>query len=219
MIKFSPALIGGAVGLAAVLGVFGYALTRGKEPREIAQPASDTLRTEAPNAPLADTPKIRVPERPLEVPNNATKGDFNGDGKPDRIWLEKPEIDETGMECVGGSCVSYIFFSDPALPYIAITDCIDGTPDNLGDLNGDGTDEIGLLPGRFTSCWNSYLVWSWKNGRWTNPIEPILTHCDQWEKFSRCIEKDPAKKGHVLVRYSEHTDEEILVKKKSLPFE
>ncbi len=218
MIKFSPAIIGGAVGLAVVLGV-GYVLTREQEPREVSQTTTEPLRTEVPEVPKTDTPQVRVPVRPQEVPKNATKGDFNGDGKLDRMWLDKPEIDETEMDCVGGSCISYILFSDPAIPNIPVPECIGGAPDNLGDLNGDGTDEIGLLPGRFTSCWNSYLVWSWKNGRWTNPIEPILTHCDQWEKFSRCIEKDPAKKGHVLVRYSELTDQEIVVKKKSLSFE
>ena len=67
------------------------------------------------------------------------------------------------MDCIG-DCVCYIKFSDPTIPAITTNGyCISGIPDNLGDLNKDGKDEIGLVPDWFTSCWRCYYVWTLKN--------------------------------------------------------
>ena len=152
----------------------------------------------------------------IKIPEDAVKGDFNGDGILDYAWLVAPKIDNDGMDCVG-NCISYIKFSDPTIPMIKVNDCIGGIPDNLGDLNKDGTDEIGLLPWWFTSCWGSYYVWTLKNNKWRYAVEPFSTHCNQWDEGVTPIEIDLSKNGFVLIRYSELTDEDIVTKTKSVP--
>jgi hypothetical protein len=152
-------------------------------------------------------------------PRDAVQGDFNGDGQTDFVWLVAPKINEEEMTCIG-ECVAYLKFSDPALAQIRIVDCIGGVPDNLGDLNGDGTDEIGLLPHWFTSCWRSYSVWSWKDGQWRHPVKSFQTHCNQWDqKNNFYVKPDPTKPGYVLVRYSDFSRSgDIVAKTKSVPF-
>ena len=149
------------------------------------------------------------------IPKDAVKGDFNGDHKIDYMWLEVPELNKEESDCMG-ECVSYIRFSDATIPSIKVDDCISGSVSNLGDLNENGTDEIGLLPGWFTSCWRAYFVWSLKNRYWIKPVEPFSTHCDQWTENINPIEIDRNHKGNVIIRYSEHTGEDIITKSKSV---
>jgi len=149
------------------------------------------------------------------IPNDAIKGDFNGDGILDYMWLVKPKMDDDGNSCIG-DCISYIKFSDQNIPSIKVEDCIHGTPSNEGDLNKNGGDEIGLLPGWFQSCWRGYLVWTFVNGKWVNAVETFSTHCNQWEEGVKPIEIDLNREGYVIIRYSEHTGNDIITKSKSV---
>lgn len=161
--------------------------------------ASDNKKTEATTA--ATVPKI-------------VSGDFNGDGKPETIQLIKPQLNAAGTACIDSSCTAYIRFSDTTIHPIKITHCIGGTPDNLGDLNGDGRDEIGLLPEGFSGCWRNYFVYTYKNDEWINAVQPIPTHCKQWEAHIKPIEKDSLNKGYVVVRYSELVNKDVVNKSK-----
>ncbi len=154
-------------------------------------------------------------EKMQSFPPDSVKGDFNGDGKQEYMWLAGPEIDSSGMGCKG-LCDSWIRFSDPAIPPIKIENCIGGIPVNLGDLNKNGGDEIGLLPDWFTSCWRNYFVWTLKNKAWVYAVPPIETHCNQWEGGVWPIEIDPKIKGNVIIRYSEMVDTAIVLKTKSV---
>ena len=149
------------------------------------------------------------------IPKDAIKGDFNGDGKLDYMWLQKPKLKDEEMDCEG-DCTSFIKFSDPTIPPIEVESCISGYPTNEGDLNKNGTDEIGLLPGWFTSCWKAYYVWTFKNGDWIYAVEPFSTHCNQWDEGIKPIEIDFNKKGNVIIRYSESTVDDIVTKSKSI---
>lgn len=146
-------------------------------------------------------------------------GDFNGDGRKERMWLIKPQLTDNDNNCVG-KCDSYIKFSDPAIPMIKVADCVGGNPLNLGDLDGNGTDEIGILPGWFQGCWRSYLVYTYKSKKWLYPVEPIMTYVcndDLGDNFIP-IRKDPKKNGYVLIRYDMTTADGDIVKKiKSVP--
>ncbi len=155
-------------------------------------------------------------DKQTQAPANAIKGDFNGDGSRDYAWLVKPAIDDTAMECIG-ACVCYIKFSDSTIAPIKIEPCIGGDPANLGDLNRNGGDEIGLLPDWFTSCWHNYKVFTFKNKQWTYAVDPFPTHCSQWEDSINPIRIDPKKPGNVIISYSVMTDADLVVKTKSVP--
>jgi hypothetical protein len=142
------------------------------------------------------------------IPANAVEGDFDGDGLTDYMWLE---IVEKTEEC-------RIRFSG-ALPPLTVGMCLGGSPVNEGDINDDGADEVGLLPIWESSCWKGYFVYTFRDNQWVEVLEPISTHCIQWEKNILPVVKDSTRKGYVFVNYSELTDEGIEVKTKSVKVE
>lgn len=122
---------------------------------------------------------------------------------------------ETGCD---GGCITTILFSDAAIPAITVTGCIGGTLTNLGDLNGDGLDEIGLLPGWFAGCWRDYRVYTYKHSHWELAVAPFPTHCNEFEAPRiKAIIKDPVKPGNVLITYSVLEGKDIVFKTKSEP--
>ncbi|SDP98060.1 hypothetical protein SAMN05428975_4600 [Mucilaginibacter sp. OK268] len=151
-----------------------------------------------------------------DIPKDAIKGDFNGDGKPEYVWVVRPKIADSGVDCVGG-CAIKIVSSNPEITALVIPNAIGGTITNLGDLNDNGTDEIGILPEWFTSCWSPYYVYTLAHRHWQEVVPSFSTHCNQWEADVKPIEKAPGKKGYVVIRYSAFEKEDIVTKTKILP--
>lgn len=149
--------------------------------------------------------------RTTHVPDGAVQGDFDGNGSLEYMWMVSPKLDPQGQDCVG-SCTGVIHFSDGKLGKISVDNCIGGGPQNLGDLNGDGADEVGLLPEWFTSCWRSYYVWTNHGRGWIQAVDPITTHCDLWNANLKPIAKAPNQPGRVLIHYSDESDGEIVTK-------
>lgn len=147
------------------------------------------------------------------IPKNAVKGDFNGDGKPEYIWVVQPKIDDSGEDCVG-KCAIKIVCSDPDIQPVSIENAIGGKITNLGDLNYDGKDEFGVLPEWFTSCWAPYYVYTLANKHWLAAVPSFPTHCNQWEADVKPIERTPGKKGFVTIRYSVFENKEIFTRSK-----
>ncbi len=146
-------------------------------------------------------------------------GNFTRAGKPVSLILKTPKMNSTETGCDGG-CLTQIEFSDPTIPVITVKDCIGGELANLGDLNGDGLDEIGLLPGWFAGCWHNYRVYTFKHKQWQLAVPPFPTHCNEFETAGvKLIVKDAAKPGHVLVTYSMFENGNIVFKTKSEPVE
>lgn len=150
------------------------------------------------------------------IPKDAVKGDFNGDGKPEYIWVVKPKINKDGVDCAG-KCSITITCSNPAILPVTIENAIGGTITNLGDLNDDGKDEIGILPDWFHSCWHHYHIYTLTNKHWQEAVPSFPTHCNQWDAGLRPIERAPGKKGYVLIRYSIFKKDSIMTESKIIP--
>lgn len=147
------------------------------------------------------------------IPKDAIKGDFNGDGKPEYVWVIKPKLDKTGYGCIG-KCEAQIVCSDAAIKPVSVGHSIGGTLTNLGDLNDDGKDDLGILPDWFIGCWAAYHVYGLANNQWHEMVPSFSMHCIQWDEKGNPIEKVPGKKGYVKIRYSKSEKEKIVVKTK-----
>lgn len=161
---------------------------------------------------VSDSKTISADKTAAITPPKVISGDFNGDGKPDTVSLIKPQLNKEGTACVDSTCMVFIRFSDSSISPISIKNCIGGTLENLGDLNGDGKDDLGILPGTINGCWHDYLVYSYKNNEWVKPIAPIPTHCNQWKAHIKPVEKDSLNKGYVVIHYSEMEKDSIKTK-------
>lgn len=127
-------------------------------------------------------------------------GDFDGDGKVEILYTINPKSDE-------GPYVEYIYFSKKTLPEIKIEThgayVPNSEPSNAGDLDGDGCDEIAFYSSGYESNWNGYYIWSYKNGKWIIPIEPVFFPVWLYEDGYIPVRKS-SKKGYVEVDYN-HT--------------
>jgi hypothetical protein len=153
----------------------------------------------------SDLKTDRLLSSEAQIPSNSIKGDFNGDGITDDMWLESVDKTETCKIRFSGD-----------IPSIIINTCLGGIPVNEGDINGDGADEVGILPVWETSCWKGYFVYTFRDNQWMEALEPIPTHCIQWEKDILPVVRDSTRKGYVFVYYSELTDNGIEIKTKTI---
>jgi len=102
-------------------------------------------------------------------------------------------------------------FSDSNIPPIEIPYCIGGNPKIYGDLDGNGTIEIGIWPWWWTSCWHTYYIYTLANGEWDFFVEPFSAHCNLIEELEESgepiIEAVQGQKDMFKIRYS-YMDEE-----------
>ena len=149
------------------------------------------------------------------MPAVPIKGDFNGDGKPEYAWITRPKLNKDETACIG-PCEARINFSDPKIKSIILAKSIGGTLVNLGDLNNDGKDDIGLLPDWFTSCWRSYITYTLKTGTWKYLVAPFPIHCNEWESGVKPLEKIIGKPGYLKENYSVIEKDSIVVRSKQV---
>ncbi|MGI4871252.1 MAG: hypothetical protein ACRYFX_08750 [Janthinobacterium lividum] len=154
------------------------------------------------------------------VPKGAVRGDFNGDGTAEYVWLMPPQLpanaDTFDVGCVG-PCTSVLRCSNPAIKPYRLKQCIGGELTRFAHLGPGRRDYLGILPEWFTSCWRAYYVLTYRQGRWQLGVPAFETHCNQWEVPVVPIERDRAVPGHVLIRYSDFEHDNIVVKTKSVP--
>jgi hypothetical protein len=143
---------------------------------------------------------------------DSVKGDFNGDGKTEFVWLEPVEQDSAG-NC-GNHCECLVKFSDASLPLIRLgKDLYGGHLINQGNLNDNGADEFSVVPFGDASEWSACTVYTLKNGKWEQAIEPfsVFGSADDY------VSKDPQKKGFAIISVYENSDKEgIVLKTKSV---
>jgi len=99
-----------------------------------------------------------TPSDTTNLPNDSLKGDYNGDGKIETLYVTSNGcIDEEISE----SCICILSFSNN-LPSVKIVESMGADLYNLGDLNEDGTDEFGYIR-VWHGTWQKYHVLTLKN--------------------------------------------------------
>jgi|GEM_PF-2387082 len=180
-----------------------------------AEPAPDSLITDGREIVVkndsADSAK-------RQTANDTIRGDFDGNGTSEYMWLESPKVSHTADSTgICDSCVCYIKFSDSRIPSIKIEHCTGGQLVNEGDLNKNKSDEIGFLANLFTNCWKIYYVWTFIAGQWEEAVDPVPTHCVQWERGVKVIETDKSIEGNVIINYTEiNGDGDFVINTKSV---
>jgi len=144
--------------------------------------------------------------------NEGLSGDFDGNGTKEYAYIK---LNDCNDDC-DGKCETVIYFSDKKIKSITISPAKSGTLYNLKDLNNDGKDDIGFYPNWCTSCWHPFYVFSLNKTDWKPLVDPISTHCSQWEDDQFPIKKDPKKKGFVIVTSSQFIDDDIKTATKSI---
>ncbi|HSD08870.1 hypothetical protein [Flavobacterium sp.] len=133
------------------------------------------------------------------------QGDFNGDGKKEKAWFKNTGF-KAYEDCINNgtkkSCEGIIQFSDKSIKELKIDYCPLYIFKNEGDLNSDGKDEIGVLPGWVSSACREYSVFTLKNKRWILACLPISNSLNMREAGIVLIEKDPTQEGWAIIRES-----------------
>ena len=159
------------------------------------------------------------------VPKGAVRGDFDGDGVAEYVWLVPPRLladthtasaEDVDFGCVG-PCTSVLRCSNPAFKPYRLSQSIGGELTRFAHLGSGRRDYLGILPDWFTSCWRAYYVLTYRQGRWQLGVPTFDTYCNQWEPPVVPIERDRRVPGHVLIRYSTLEHDDIVVKTKSVP--
>lgn len=123
-----------------------------------------------------------------DIPNDYITGDFDGDGQLEKAWVVQPSI-KSYDECEG-KCTSKIYFSDYSIPIIIYDGSIDLNINNLGDLNNDGIDEIGVGRVWFQSTRQFYSVYVMCHSNWKEAIVvDIHTMDSTWPIVQRVGDK------------------------------
>ena len=130
-------------------------------------------------------------------------GDYNGDGKKEYAYSK---VSDCSDDC-SGKCITTVYFSDKNLKPFTIKNAKNGDLYNLKDLNDDGKDELGFYPNWCTSCWQSFYVYTIKKDGFKYLVDPIVTHCIQWNDDKLPIEK--GKKGYVKITTSVSKNNDI----------
>lgn len=139
--------------------------------------------------------------------NNGILGDYDGNGTKEYAYSK---VSDCSDEC-DGKCETTIYFSDKNIKSFTIAPARNGSLYNLKDLNDDGKDDLGFYPDWCTSCWHPFYVYTDGKNGWKPLVEPIPTHCSQWEEEKFPIKKDPKKKGNVIITTSEWLDDDIKI--------
>lgn len=93
---------------------------------------------------------------------NEVVGDFNGDGKIEKAWVNCADGEQMEMDEYVEMKLS---FTDKQIETASLGEGLGCSLYNVGDINGDGCDDIGMIPYQMTSAWRGYYVWVSNKGK------------------------------------------------------
>lgn len=142
-------------------------------------------------------------------------GDFNGDKQKEIAWLEAQHV-PIDSASDGWKTIDVIHFSgiNKRIKRITLDMDIYGIS-NLGDLNDDGSDEIGLEMDAYPGNTECFAIYTFKNNEWEY-LAAFDNTLNMRVAGIKYIEKDPAKKGICKLRIPlfYYNDAENLIPKK-----
>lgn len=120
-------------------------------------------------------------------------GDFNGDGKLEKAWVKGVEnfYEDDNTPAIN----LRLEFSDSNIKPVQLGKGFGFSLYNVGDINGDGCDDIGMTPWTMSSAWITYHVLgstkgvSWKQLTSFTIREELLDY-DRGEGFIPIMRKD-----------------------------
>lgn len=140
--------------------------------------------------------------------NGKNIGYYYGDGKIEYAYSESNPAEYYSLDEVDDGKPNNITFSNPTIPAIETEFQIERLT-NEGDLNGDGTDEIGFIE-RAVSRFVFYKVYSLRKGVWKE-IVSVYTHDAFFDPINGdapdLVRIAPNKTGYVIVQTIEWDDE------------
>jgi len=129
-----------------------------------------------------------------------TKGDFNGDGKIELAWLEHGAIRNDTFGYWDKTDEQIIRFSDKTIRSIHQDHMLMAYGlASLGDLNNDGSGEIGISISPYPGNTQSFVVYTFINKEW-EVLEAVDNTLNMREAGIKFIERDTIKAGYCKVR-------------------
>lgn len=133
---------------------------------------------------------------------DAIVGNFTGKGI-DILYVEKV-VEDFGLLSIGHGCRYYIASPNKNIPKIEINGTNFAPPKlvNEGDLDGNGTCEVGYLDTWDCSQWRYYSIFTLRNGEWRNLIDgDYLCNFELFRHSGFEVAEPGLAKGTVLVHY------------------
>jgi hypothetical protein len=126
------------------------------------------------------------------------KGDYDGNGTKENAWIT--------YKTVGNTNHCYINFSDAKLKRLQFNQCYAAIVTNKGDINGNKTDELSIVPGYITSNWQHIEVYGQKSGVWSRLAYEAF-HLNLYDQGMNEVIKKSSKKGYVKLKYTDVKDD------------
>ena len=182
-----------------ILLLLAIALTTACSVNDATTPAKH-IRTDCNNDNLAERGKL------IEF----VIGDFNGDGQSEYAALY---CFDGGSEddCENGTqsycCIRFGDDNIPALYPAWVTSNLT----NEGDLNGDGTDEIGFLVREGPSYWGEYRVYTSDAGSWRELVS--VSHHEDWNPapYQELVQANPDDAGSLIIKNTDFAEDGVKV--------
>ena len=131
------------------------------------------------------------------------EGDFNGDGKSEYAaiyhYLDEPDemVENEDYDYYEYGHYYYIVFGDPAIPTIDV-EWSAAHLVNEGDLNDDGSDELGFFNWGGYSLWGEYFVMTLEGGIWQEVV--CVSHNEDWNPvpYEDIVSSHPEDEGCII---------------------